>query len=76
MPITALRALNNIAVTQISLDPVASRAAALEALEEARRLSLKTWISLLVANAAEAAHWTGEWSSSLEEADEVLATGP
>ncbi len=74
MPITVLRALNNIAVTQISLDPVASLRAAREALDEARRLSLKTWISLIVANAAEAAHWTGEWSSALEEASAVLAT--
>ncbi len=74
MPVTALRALNNIAVQQISRDPRAGVDAARQGLVEARRLSLPGWISSFVGNGAEAAQWTGEWSWALEEARLVLAT--
>ena len=45
-------------------DPVASRAAALEALAKRTSTQPEDLDQPPLANAAEAAHWTGEWSSS------------
>ena len=74
MPITVLRALNYLGVTQGARDPVAAVDAAREGLGDARRLSLTSWISTMVANGAEAALWTGEWSWAFDETSAVLAT--
>ena len=74
LPMTALRALNNLAATQATLDPAAAVAASRRGLPEARRLSLQAWIVSLLGNGAEAALWTGEWDWALAEADDVLGT--
>ena len=70
----ALRAINNLLVTAIGLDPVGAVAMTRDAMDDSLRLGSRMWASNAVTNGAEAALWTGDWEWALREADELLAS--